>query len=92
MAMMAASTVEMNLEIAQRTAALRLPASLVPSILMTAMQDFVDQAGPADPGDRDALLQYGRAISGDLVDDYVAATATLTGPLVGDGVADASEP
>ena len=80
--MMAASTVEMNLEMAQRFAELKLPAALIPSVLATAMQDFVDQAEPADPNDLAALAEYPRRISSNLMADYIAAAATLDGPLV----------
>jgi len=90
--MMAASTVEMNLEMAQRFAELNLPAALIPSVLATAMQDFVDQADPADPNDLAALAEYPRRISSNLMADYIAATATLDGPLVAvAAAADASE-
>ena len=92
MAMMAATTVEMNLEMAERLAALRLPAALLPSLLATAMQDFVDQAEPADANDRAALDQYARTLGRDIVADYVAATATLDGPLVSGDTLDRTEP
>ncbi len=81
LAMMAASTVEMNLELAQRFAALRLPAALLPSVLATAMQDFVDTADTADANDLPALSRHARALGRNAVDDYVAATAA-DGPLV----------
>ena len=89
--MMAASTVEMNLEMAQRLAELRLPAALLPSVLATAMQDFMDQAEPADSNDLAALAEYPRRISTNLMADYIAATATLDGPLVAATAAGASE-
>ena len=89
--MMAASTVEMNLEMAQRLAELRLPAALLPSVLATAMQDFVDQAEPADSNDLAALAEYPRRISSNLMADYIAATATLDGPLIAATPAAASE-
>jgi hypothetical protein len=91
LAMMAASTVEMNLEMAQRLASLQLPAALLPSVLATAMQDFTDQAEPADPNDLPALADYPRRITDSLMDDYIAATATLDGPLVSADL-DVSEP
>ena len=90
MAMMAAATVEMNLEMAQRLSTLRLPAALLPSMLATAMQDFVDQAEPADANDRAALDQYARSLGRDVVADYVAATATLDGPLISGDTADSN--
>jgi hypothetical protein len=82
MAMMAAANVELNLDMAQRLAALRLPASLLPAVLETAMQDFVDRAATADPNDFTALVEYPRTLEEHAVDDYVAAAATLDGPLV----------
>ena len=81
LAMMAASTVEMNLELAQRFAALHLPAALLPSVLATAMQDFVDTVDTADANDLTALSRRARALSRNAVDDYVAATAA-NGPLM----------
>ncbi len=81
LAMMAASTVEMNLELAQRFAVLHLPAALLPSVLTTAMQDFVDTVDTADANDLPALSRHARAIGRNAVDDYVAATAA-NGPLV----------
>jgi hypothetical protein len=81
-AMLAATNVEMNLEMAQRLSALRLPASLLPAILATAMQDFVDNVAPTDANDTVALRRYVRAMSRNAVADYIAATATLDGPLV----------
>lgn len=82
--MLAATTVEMSLELALRFAAARLPAALLPSVLETAMQDFVDQVDTADPGDRLAATAYPRALSRTALEDAVAATATLDGPLVPD--------
>ncbi len=81
LAMMAASTVEMNLELAQRFAVLHLPAALLPSVLATAMQDFVDTVDTADANDLTALSGHARALGRNAVDDYVAATAA-NGPLV----------
>jgi hypothetical protein len=92
MAMMAASNVEMTLEMAQRLAALRLPAALLPSVLETAMQDFVDQVNPADSSDFAALVHYPRALHPNAIEDYVAAAATLAGPLVAADTVDGSEP
>jgi hypothetical protein len=92
MAMMAATTVEMQLEFAQRFAALRLPAVLLPSVLQTAMQDFIDRVDSADPNDRMALILYPRRISRTDLEDYVAATATLDGPLVSGNASDGTEP
>ncbi len=83
--MLAASTVEMNLELAQRFAAARVPAALLPSVLGTAMQDFVDQVDTADPGDRMPVIWYSRGITRNALEDAVAATATFDGPLIPDG-------
>ena len=92
LAMLAAGMVEMNLEMAERLAALRLPAALLPAVLATAMQDFVDQVDPADANDYTALVLFTRGISRNAVDDYVAAAATLDGPLVLYGSTDGFEP
>jgi hypothetical protein len=92
LAMMAAAHVDMNLELARRLATLRLPAALLPSVLATAMQDFVDRSGPADPNDFAGLIEYPRRLDADVVADYVAAAATLDGPLVSSEDVDPSEP
>jgi len=91
-AMMAASTVELNLEMVQRLALLQLPAALLPSVLTTAMQDFVDRADPADSNDLRALADFTRTLDSNKVADFVAATATLDGPLFAADAADTSEP
>ena len=82
LAMLAASTVEMNLELAQRFAALSLPAALLPTVLSTAMQDFVDQVDTADQGDRMAIVRWVQRLDRNALADYVSAAATLDGPLV----------
>lgn len=82
LAMMAATTIDMNLALAQRLAELRLPAALLPFVLTTAMQDYIDHVESVDPADRTPLLTYPRTIARDLLADFVAATATLDGPLV----------
>lgn len=87
-AMLAASTVDMNLLLAQRFVEMRLPAALLPAVLATAMQDFVDQAPAADANDFAALTRQVRSTRA--FEDYVAAAATLDGPLVAAGAA--SEP
>lgn len=92
LAMMAATNVEMTLEMARRLSVLRLPAALLPSVLATAMQDFVDQVEPADANDFAALVRYPRALHANAIDDYVAAAATLAGPLVTADMVDDSEP
>lgn len=91
-AMMAAAAVEINLELAQRFAAVRLPAALLPSVLQTAMQDFVDRVATADAGDFAALLRYPSTITEATFDDYVASAATLDGPLVSTDRLDDSQP
>jgi len=91
LATLAASTVEMNLEMAQRFAALRLPAALLPSVLATAMQDFIDQVDPADPADAPALARWVKAVTENAVDDHVSATATLDGPLVSRDAGDVAD-
>lgn len=82
LAMMAASTIDMHLELAQRLSDLHLPAALLPFVLTTAMQDFIDHVDSVDPADAQPLHQYPRAISTDLMADFIAATATLDGPLL----------
>ncbi|MGC4082647.1 MAG: hypothetical protein QM736_11180 [Vicinamibacterales bacterium] len=81
-AMLAAATVEMNLEMAQRLSALRLPAALLPSVLSTAMQHYVDRVPSVDPSDDGPLSPFARALPDDLVADFIAGAATLDGPLV----------
>ncbi len=92
LAMMAASTVEMNLEIARRLAEFRLPAALLPFVLATAMQDFVDRVDTSDPNDVEPLLRYPRTLGRNQVADYIAATATLDGPLASSDLTERLEP
>lgn len=83
--MLAAVHVDMNLMLAEQFVDLRLPAALLPAVLATAMQDFVDQAPSADSNDVAALTRQVRTISRQALENYVAAAATLDGPLVATG-------
>ena len=75
----------------RRAVAQRLPAALLPSVLATAMQDFIDQVDPADPADAPALARWVKAVTENAVDDHVSATATLDGPLVSRDAGDVAD-
>ncbi len=79
---MAASMIDMHLELAGRFLQARLPAALLPFVLSTALQDLLDQAQPTDPTDLRAVSRYVRGVPESTFANYVAAAATLDGPLV----------
>lgn len=90
---MAASMIDMHLELAARFLQARLPSALLPSVLATALQDLLDQAKPTDPHDLLAVSRYVRGVPQSAFENYVAASATLDGPLVlDDGAGETLEP
>jgi hypothetical protein len=66
---------DVTLRVAEVLADLRLPASLVPSVVAFAMQDVIDLARPAYFDDWAAFERAARAIPRDRIVDYVAALA-----------------
>jgi hypothetical protein len=84
MAFMASGIPDLNLFLAAALAELRLPASLTRSVLGPAILDFVEAVAPTDPNDFWSVARAARAVSRELIEDYVAAAATVDGPLVPD--------
>ena len=71
---------DLILRLAQETARLKLPAQLIPSILMFAAQDYWHDVSARFPDDWPALTRQALALSPSRVEDYVAALAG-NGPL-----------
>jgi hypothetical protein len=83
-ALMASGIPDLNLYVAEVLGELSLPAALVHSVLGSAILDFVEGAGPADPNDWWSVVRAARAVPRELIEDYVAAAAAVDGPLVPD--------
>jgi hypothetical protein len=79
--LLAALVPDLNLRLADRLAALRLPASLLRGVLAAATQDYIDQVRPIHPNDWMTLVRTAQALTDDRIDDYIAAL-TADGPLV----------
>ena len=71
---------DLILRMAQESARLKLPAQLVPSLLMYAAQDYWHDVESRFPDDWPALTRQALALSPSRVEDYVAALAGA-GPL-----------
>ena len=84
MAFMAAGIPDLNLFLATALAELRLPASLMRSVLAPAILDFVEGVAPTDPNDLWSVARAARTVPRELIEDYVAAAAAVDGPLVPD--------
>jgi hypothetical protein len=63
------------LRLAEETARLKLPAQLVPGLLMYAAQDYWHDVDSRFPDDRPAMTRQALALSPSRVEDYVAALA-----------------
>lgn len=66
---------DLILRLAQETARLRLPAELVPGLLMYAAQDYWHDVDSRFPDDWPAMARQALALSSSRVEDYVAALA-----------------
>ena len=66
---------DLVLRLAEETARLRLPAQLVPGLLMYAAQDYWHDVESRFPDDWPALARQALALSPSRVEDYVAALA-----------------
>ncbi len=75
---------DLTLAVAVRLAELRLPAALMRPVLTVAMQDFIDELSARHDSDWWGLSQQAQRVSLRRVEDYVAAAATVDGPLVPD--------
>jgi len=79
--LIATQMADLNLRVAERLAAAKLPASLEPAILAAGVQDFVDRVAPLHADDWLTLVRSAQAVPDDRIDDYVASLTT-GGPLV----------
>lgn len=66
---------DLVLRMAQETASLKLPAQLVPSLLMYAAQDYWHDVESRFPDDWPGMTRQALALSSSRVEDYVAALA-----------------
>ena len=79
--LIAAQMADLNLRVAERLSAAKLPASLEPAILAAGVQDFVDRVTPLHADDWLTLVRAAQAVPDERIDDYVASLTT-GGPLV----------
>jgi hypothetical protein len=78
--LIATQSPDLILRMAQETAHLKLPAQLIPSLLMYAAQDYWHDVESRFPDDWPAIARQALALSPSRVEDYVAALAGA-GPL-----------
>lgn len=72
---LATQSPDLVLRMAQETALLKLPAQLVPALLMYAVQDYWHDVDSRFPDDWPAITRQALALSPSRVEDYVAALA-----------------
>jgi hypothetical protein len=73
--MVATQAPDLILRLAEETARLKLPAQLVPGLLMYAAQDYWHDVESRFPDDWPAMVRQALALSPSRVEDYVAALA-----------------
>ena len=73
---------DLNLRVAVLLAELHLPAGLARPVLAAAVQDFIDAASPTDFDDWLGMARGAGALSRQHFEDYVAAAASVGGPLI----------
>ncbi len=73
--LLATQTPDLILRLAEETARMKLPAQLVPGLLMYAAQDFWHDVDSRFPDDWPAMTRQALALSSSRVEDYVAALA-----------------
>lgn len=78
--LIATQTPDLTLRMAEETARLKLPAQLIPPLLMFATQDYWHDVESRFPDDWTAMVRQPLALSPSRVEDYVAALAG-DGPL-----------
>ena len=78
--LIATQSPDLILRMAQETAHIKLPAQLIPSLLMFATQDYWHDVESRFPDDWPAMARQALALSPSRVEDYVAALAGA-GPL-----------
>jgi hypothetical protein len=73
--LLATQTPDLILRLAEETARMKLPAQLLPGLLMYAAQDYWHDVDSRFPDDWPALTRQALALSPSRVEDYVAALA-----------------
>ena len=73
--LIATQTPDLILRLAEETARMKLPAQLVPGLLMYAAQDYWHDVDSRFPDDWPAMTRQALALSTSRVEDYVAALA-----------------
>jgi hypothetical protein len=73
--LIATQTPDLILRLAEETARMKLPAQLVPGLLMYAAQDYWHDVDSRFPDDWPAMARQALALSPSRVEDYVAALA-----------------
>jgi hypothetical protein len=76
---------DLKLRLAELLGALGVPSTLMPDVLASALQDYLDDVRPAYPEDWPAMLHRVEEITRGRAEDYVAALTAVGGPLVPDG-------
>jgi hypothetical protein len=79
--LLASSFPDLNLRLAELLAELRMPASLLHSVLASATLDLSESAQSRDGDDRRALVDFVQTLSREHVEEYLALLTT-GGPLV----------
>jgi hypothetical protein len=75
-----ARAAELNLRVAVLLAELHVPATLFPSVMALATQDYIDSVPLVHPDDWAAMVSRAAAISRERVEDYVSAVVA-SGPV-----------
>lgn len=83
---------DVTLRIVLALGELDLPAALAKSVLNAAVPEYLDTVRPTDPSDWLTLVRSAQLLSRERIEDYVAATAYLGGPLVPVSVNSSREP
>jgi hypothetical protein len=73
---------DLKLRLAELTAALGVPATLLQAVMAPAVQDYLDEVRPSYPEDWPAMLLAVDRISQGRIEDYVASLTAAGGPLV----------
>jgi hypothetical protein len=90
--LMAAMMVDLHLQVALLLDQMGLPAALARTVLMVAVQDFIDEVGPTDGNDWRALSRRAQQLDRRRVEDYVAVAAAVDGAFVPEENGSARQP
>jgi hypothetical protein len=82
LSLMGSSVSDLNLQVAIVLNEMNLPAILERPVLAAAIEEFIYEVAPSDPGDWWTVTRSAHELSRQQVEDYVAAAAAVDGPLV----------